>query len=99
MSGRGVGLIVLTVFVPIIEFTSVVIQTAKSLTPKNALAAGTRIPSNGKFTAYHQADSSTDQKAFRMTYAVDRDSTSTSSNPNFGACQDGRRRDASIPED
>jgi hypothetical protein len=99
MSGRGVGLIVLTVFVPIIEFISVVILTAKSLSPKNALAAGAKIPSNGKTTASCEAGSRTDQQDFRMMFAVAHDSTATSPDSNSGACQDGRRRYASTPED
>ena len=99
MSGRGVSLIGLTVFVPIVKFTSVVIQTAKILTPKNVLAARPQNLPNGKMTFKRGAVSRSVQQFFRSTPAKHRVLFKASSPSNSGAGQDGGRRYFSISED
>ena len=92
-------MIVLAVFSPIIKFPSVVIQTAKILTPKNVLAAGLQYLPNAKMTFKREAVSRIVYQVPGLTPAYDRESTDASPVSNSGASREGRRRFFSISED
>jgi hypothetical protein len=68
----------LAVFLPTFKFTSVVIQTAKILTPKNVLAARPQCLSKGKMTFKREAVSRIVQQIFGSTPSHNRESPEAS---------------------
>jgi len=99
MSGRGVSLIVLAVFLPTFKFASVVIQTAQILTPKNVLTAKPQYLPNGKMTSAREAVSRIARRIFGLTPAHRRGSIDTSPIMKSATGRDGKRRLSSHPED